>query len=69
MSSASKRSNKVFLDSVYTGAKWNRSKTGTNGPCVYTTTVGTGPFGNAISAALAPLMERFHLEPFRMVPV
>ena len=50
-----------FSDPVYTWAKWNLSKIGTSGPCVYTRTVGTGPFGTAIRAILAPLKDRFHL--------
>ena len=39
-------------------SQWNRSKIGTNGPCVYTGTLGT-----AIRTLLGPLKERFQLEP------
>jgi len=35
---------------VYIEAKWNRSKTCTNRPCVYTRTLGTVPCGTAIRA-------------------
>ena len=44
---------KLNEDPIYTGAKWNRSKIGTNGPCVYTGAVGIVPFGAAIQALLA----------------
>ena len=38
--------------------KWNRSKIGTNGRCVYTRTLGTVPFGTTIRTLLDPLNER-----------
>ena len=62
------------IDPVYIGAQchgsnWNRSKIGTDEPCVYTRTVGIVPCGTTIRALLAPLKERFHLGTFGLVPV
>ena len=37
-------------------------KIGTNGPCVYSSTIGTVLFETTISAVLAPLKEWFHSE-------
>ena len=51
------------IDAVYTGAKWNRSEIGTNGPCACTRTVGTLPFETAIHVLLPELKRQFHLEP------